>query len=65
MIVDGYGKFDQGKRANCFVKFFIDISPKIVSIIPESQIKFDFFLNPHQTILREEKLKRILKKIKT
>ena len=58
MILDGYGKFDQGKRANCFVKFFIDIGPKIVSIIPESQIKFDLFLNPHQTILGEGKLKK-------
>ena len=65
MIVDGYGKFDQGKRANYFFKFFIDIGPKIVSIIPESQIKFDLFLNPHQAILGEEKLKRILKKFKT
>ena len=42
-------------------QFFIDIGVNIVSIIPESQIKFDLFLNPHQTILGGENLKLALK----
>ena len=52
------------KRANWFLKFFIDNGPNIVSIIPESQIKFDLFLNLHQTILGGENLKGVLKSLK-
>ena len=40
MIVDGQEIFDQGKIANCFYKFFLDISLKLSSMIPESQTKF-------------------------
>ena len=41
MIIDGQEMFDQGKIANCFNKFFVDIDPKLTSMVPESQIKFD------------------------
>ena len=44
MIIDGQEIFDQGKTANCFNKFFVDIGPKLTSMIPESQAKFDQFL---------------------
>ena len=46
MIIDGQEIFDQGKIANCFNKFFVDIGPKLASMIPESQTKFDHYLNP-------------------
>ena len=41
MIIDGQEIFDQGKTANCFNKFFVDIGSKLASSIPESQAKFD------------------------
>ena len=37
MVIDDQEIFDQGKIANLFNKFFVDISPKIASMIPESQ----------------------------
>ena len=56
MIIDGQEIFDQGKIANCFNKFFVDIGPKLASMIPESQAKFDQYLNPHQTLMGEANL---------
>ena len=56
MIIDGQEIFDQGKIANCFNKFFVDIGPKLGSMIPKSQTKFDQYLNPHQTLMGEENL---------
>ena len=56
MIIDGQEISDQGKIANCFSKFCIDIGPKLVSMIPESQAKFDQYLNPHQTLMGEANL---------
>ena len=51
MIIDGQEKIDQGKMENCFNKSFVDIGPKLASMIPESQTKFDQYLNPHQTLI--------------
>ena len=51
MIIDGQEKTDQGKMANCFNKFFVDIGPKLASMIPKSQTKFDQYLNPYQTLI--------------
>ena len=56
MIIDTQEIFDQGEIANCFNKFFVDISPKLASMIPESQTKFDQYLNPHQTLMGEASL---------
>ena len=56
MIIDGQEIFDQGKIANCFNKFFVDIGPKLASMIPESQAKFDQYLNPQQTFMGEANL---------
>ena len=56
MIIDGQEIFDQGKIANCFNKFFVDIGPKLASMIPESQTKFYQYLNPHQTLMSEANL---------
>ena len=42
--------------ANCFNKFFVDIVPKLASMIPQSQTKFDQYLNPHQTFMAEANL---------
>ena len=56
MIIDGQEIFDQGKIANCFSKFFIDIGPKLASMIPESQAKLDQYLNLDQTFMREANL---------
>ena len=53
MIIDGQQIFDQEKIANCFNKFFVDIGPKLASMIPESQTKFDQYQNPHQTLMGE------------
>ena len=53
MIIDGQEIFDQGKLANCFNKFFVGIGPKLAPMILESQIKFDQYLNPHQTLIGE------------
>ena len=47
ITIDGQEIFDQGKIKNCF---FVDIGPKLASIIPESQTKFDQYLKPHQTL---------------
>ena len=51
MIIDGQEIFDQRKIANCFNKFFVDIGPKLASMISESQTKFDQYLSPHQTLM--------------
>ena len=56
MIIDGQEKIDQGKMANCFNKSFVDIGPKLASMIPESQTKFDQYLNPHQTLMGKANL---------
>ena len=56
MIIDDQKIFDQGKIANCFNKFFVDIGPKLASMIPESQTKYDQYLNPHQTFMDEANL---------
>ena len=56
MIIDGQEIFDQGKLANCFNKFFIDIGPKLASMITESQTKFDQYRNPHQRLMSEANL---------
>ena len=56
MITDGHEIFDQGKTANYFNNFYVDIGPKLVSIIPESQIKYDQYLNPHQNFIDEANL---------
>ena len=61
MIIDGQEIFDQGKIANCFNKFFVDIGPKLASMIPESQIKFDQYLNPNQTLMGEANLTHEIK----
>ena len=53
MIIDGQEIFDQVKIANSFNKFFVDIGPKLASMIPESQTKFDQYQNPHQTLMGE------------
>ena len=56
MIIDGQEIFDQGKIVNCFNKFFVDIGPKLASMIPESPTKFDQYLNSHQTLMGEANL---------
>ena len=56
MIIDGQEIFDQEKIANCFNKFFVDIGPKLASMIPESQTKFDQYTNPYQTLMGEANL---------
>ena len=56
MIIDGQEISGQGKIANRLSQFFIDIGPKLVSMIPESQAKFDQYLNPHQTLMGEANL---------
>ena len=56
MIIDYQKISDQGKIANCFDKFFVDIGPKLATMIPESQTKFDQYLNPHQTFMGEANL---------
>ena len=56
MIIDGQEILDPGKIANCFNKFFIDTGPKLASMIPELQTKFDQYLNPQQTFLGEANL---------
>ena len=56
MIIDGQEIFDQGKITYCFNKFFVDIGPKLASMIPESQTKFDQYLNPHQTLMGKANL---------
>ena len=56
MIIDGQEIFDKEKIANCFNTFFVDIGPKLPSMIPESQTKFDQYLKPHQTLIGEANL---------
>ena len=56
MIIDGQEIFDQGKIANCFNKFFVDIGSKLASMIHELQTKFDQYLNPHQALMGEANL---------
>ena len=51
MIIDDQEISDQGKIANYFNKFFVDIGTKLASMIPELQTKFDQYLNPHQTFI--------------
>ena len=53
ITIDGQEIFDQGKITNCF---FVGIGPKLASIIPESQTKFDQYLKPHQTLMSEANL---------
>ena len=56
MIIDGQETLDQGKTANCFNKFFVDIGPKLVSMISEPQTKFDQYLNPQQNFMGKANL---------
>ena len=56
MIIDDQEIFDQGKTANCFNTFFVDIGPKIASMVSESQTKLDQYLNPHQSLMGEANL---------
>ena len=56
MIIDGQEIFHQGKIAKCFNKLFVDTGPKLASMIPESQTKFEKYLNPHQTLMGEANL---------
>ena len=56
MIVDGQEIFDKGKIANRFNKFFVDIGPKLASMTPESQTKFDQYVNSYQTFMGEANL---------
>ena len=39
-----------------FNKFFVDTGPKLASMIPESQTKFDQYLNSHQSFMGEANL---------
>ena len=69
MIIDDQEISDQGKIANCFNRFFVDIIPKLASMISESQTKFDQYLNPHQTFMGEanltdDELKEALRSLK-
>ena len=69
MIIDDQEISDQGKIANCFNKFFLDIGPKLAAMIPESQTKFDQYLSPHQTFMGEanltdNELKEVLRSLK-
>lgn len=56
MIKDGHEFFNQKYLANCFRKFFVIIGRSLSSIIPESQSKFERYLNPHQTFMGEANL---------
>ena len=49
VILNSHETFDQEKIANCFNKFFVEIAPKLASIIPESQKQSDQYLSPHRT----------------
>ena len=69
MIIDDQEISDQGKIANCSNKFFVDIGPKLASMIPELQTQFDQYLNPHQTFMGEanltdDELKEALRSLK-
>ena len=41
MVIDGQEIFDPGKIANCVNKLFVDIGPKLASMIAHLQVKFD------------------------
>ena len=56
MIIDGQETLDQGKTANCFNTFFVDIGPKLASMISEPQTKFYQYLNPQQNFMGEANL---------
>ena len=56
MIIDDQEISDQGKIANYFNKFFVDIGTKLASMIPELQTKFDQYLNPHQIFMGDVNL---------
>ena len=56
VIIDGQEIIGQGKMANCFNKFFVDIDPKLASMILELQTKFEQHQNPHQTFMGEQTL---------
>ena len=69
IIIDAQEISDQTKIANCFNKFFVDIGPKVASMFPESQTKFDQYLNSHQTFMGEadltdDELKEALRSLK-
>ena len=69
MIIDDLEISHQEKIANYFNNFFVDIGPKLASMIPESQTKFDQYLNPHQTImgktnLTDDEVKEALRSLK-
>ena len=68
MNYSGYDIFDQ-EKINWFNKFFVDIGPKLASIFPQWQTKFDQYLKPHQTFtgevnLIDGKLKEALRGLK-
>ena len=63
MIIDAQEILDQGKIANSFNKFFVDIGQKLASIIPKLQTKFDHYVNPNQTFTGDE-VKEALKNLK-
>ena len=69
MILDGQEIFDQGKIANCFYKFFVDIGLKLSPMLPESQTKYYQYLNSHQTSrsgtnLTDVEIKEVLRSLK-
>ena len=55
-IIDGQEIIDQGKIANCLNKFFVDIDPKLASMILELQTKFD----QHQNHIKPSWVKQTL-----
>ena len=69
MIIDGQEILDQGKITDSFNKFLVDIGPKLASMSPESQTKFDQYLNPHQTLMgktnpTDDEIKEALRSLK-
>ena len=64
MNYSGYDIFDQ-EKINWFNKFLADTGPKLASIFPQWQIKFDQYRKPYQTFmgkvnLIDDKLKKAL-----
>ena len=45
-----------GKNSKFLQYIFVDIGPKLPSMIPELQTKSDQYLNPHQTFMGEANL---------
>ena len=41
MVIDGQEILEKKKIANCVNKLFVDIGPKLASMIAHSQVKFD------------------------